>query len=139
MARGLAAPVALLNDMQASSLRRLPVCLATICGEAQHRFVCALCTVTAADIMPNWGLVRDLSLDASTSTWRAFPCPAGTVSVHDITVGTASATVCRPITVYCGEGYDIGAYGDQCVNPAGFGAYAKEAVECSDGSWAARA
>uniref|UniRef100_A0A383VBU1 EGF-like domain-containing protein n=1 Tax=Tetradesmus obliquus TaxID=3088 RepID=A0A383VBU1_TETOB len=89
-------------------------------------------------IMPHWGLVRDLSLDASISTWRAFPCPDSTVGTTDMTFGTASATVCRPITVFCGEGYEVGAYGDKCMNPAGFGAYAKAAVECSDGSWAAR-
>lgn len=114
-----------------------PYAGAMFCG-SKHNAVCAACAVPVADIMPDWGLVRDLSLDASISTWRAFPCPINTVGATAMTFGTASATVCRPITVYCGEGYEVGPYGDRCMNPAGFGAYAKAAVECSDGSWAAR-
>lgn len=82
------------------------------------------------------GLKKDLSLNAAISQWRAYNCPEGTVGATEDTQGTATAVVCRAVSVYCGKGYVYSAYGNECRNPAGFGAYTTEAIECPTGSWA---
>jgi hypothetical protein len=79
-----------------------------------------------ADIPQGQGLKKDLSLNAAISQWRAYNCPEGTVGATEDTQGTATAVVCRAVSVYCGKGYVYSAYGNECRNPAGFGAYMKQ-------------
>jgi hypothetical protein len=109
------------------------------CGAVSfpHTLRCAaLLLCCPSDVSQGQGLKRDLTLPAAYSQWRAYDCPKGTVGATDITPSTASAVVCRAISEQCGRGYHYSAYGNECYNPAGFGAYEQEVIECPIGSWA---
>lgn len=92
-----------------------------------------------ADIDQDWSLTKDYTLDATYSTWRAAPCPTypDTIGAKEKTYGLLAAIVCKPVTSLCGQGFVYNRTNDNCVNPAGWGAYERQAIECSAGTWAA--